>query len=58
MRVSPKCRPCWGFLVIAAFVSHGFPFPSFRASAVGYVVASLRDSRQHEIGPLQRSCKS
>jgi hypothetical protein len=43
--VSPKCRPCRGFLVFIGVVSHGFPFPSLRASAVGYVVASLRDSR-------------
>jgi len=51
MRVSQKYRPCRGFLVITGFVSHGFPFPSLRASAVGYAVASLRDSRQHEICP-------
>ena len=52
--VSPKCRPCRGFLAISVLVSHGFPFTLFRACAVGYVVASLRDSRQHGIGPLPR----
>jgi DNA-binding MarR family transcriptional regulator len=46
---SRKCRPCRGFLLMTRPVSHRFPFPSFRASAAGYAVTSLRDSRRHAI---------
>jgi hypothetical protein len=32
--------------------SHRFPYTSFRASAVGYGVTSLRDFRQNGISPM------
>ncbi len=44
--LSSMCHPCRGFLFAESF-PHRSPFTSFRASAVGYVVTSLRDSQQH-----------
>src|ERR1700730_7726900 len=58
--LAPVGHPRRGFLVILYVFSRRFPFASFSASAMGYVVTSLRDSRQHvsneagraRIGPL------
>ena len=42
---APVCHPWRGFVGVFRQFSHRFPFTPFRASAVGYVVTSLRDSQ-------------
>jgi hypothetical protein len=48
--------PVPGFTDPRRVFPHRFPFTTFRASAVGYVVTSLRECRRHRIvqSPMMR----
>jgi hypothetical protein len=50
--VNSMCHLFRGFQYILDPLPHRFPFTSFRASAVGYVVTSLRDFQEDKIGLL------
>jgi hypothetical protein len=51
----PSVAPLGAFWSCSKRFPHRSPFTSFRASAVGYVVTSLRDSEQRKNSPLPSS---
>ena len=48
---STRVSPLAGFYYRLEPFSHRSPFTAFRASAVGYVVTSLRDFKQNKFSP-------